>query len=99
MVSAFIFFIHIIFALIICTKKWQDENLSSGFINLALIGVLFAVGWSVAGIIAKLVLTPEGFGKEFNRDAFSLSILTIAEYFFYRFYYKEEPTSADKGTQ
>ena len=97
MVSAFIFFIHIIFALFIFTKKWQDENLSAGFINLALIGVLFAVGWSVAGILAKLILAQEGFGKEFNRDAFSLSVLTIAEYFFYRFYYKEEPTSDDKG--
>lgn len=98
MISAFIFFIHIIFALVIFTKKWQDENLSAGFINLALICVLFAVGWSISGIIAKLILQPEGWGIEFDRDTFSLSILSIAEYFFYRFYYKDDPISDGKET-
>ena len=101
MVSAIIFFIHIIFALVIFTKKWQEEKLSAGFINLALIGILFAVGWSITGIIAKLIMKPEGFGPEFNRDTFSLSLLTIAEYFFYKFYYKddEQATSTDTGIQ
>lgn len=99
MVSAIIFFAHLLFALIIFTRKWQEEGLSSGFINLALIGVLFAVGWSITGIVAKLIISPEGFGKEFNRDAFSLSILVIAEYFFYKFYYYGEPTSGGKEKQ
>lgn len=99
MISAFIFFIHIIFSLVIFTRKWQEENLSAGFINLALIGVLFAVGWSITGIIAKLVIAPEGFGQEFNRDTISLTMLSVAEYFFYRFYYNEDSTSDDKGKQ
>jgi hypothetical protein len=89
MITAFIFFIHFLFALIIFTKKWQEEDLKTGFINLALIAILFSVGWSIAGIIAKLFLEPEGFGIHFNRDTFSLTLLTLGEYFFFRFYYAE----------
>jgi hypothetical protein len=99
MITAIIFAAHIIFALIIFTKKWQDESLKSGFINLALIGVLFAVGWSISGIIAKLVMKPEGLGLYYDRDTFSLTILSIAEYFFYKFYYKEESISTDREIQ
>lgn len=89
MITAFIFFAHFIFALVIFTKKWQDEDAKTGFINLALIGILFAVGWSIAGIIAKLVMEPEGLGIYFDRDTFSLSLLTLGEIFFYNIYYKD----------
>lgn len=99
MITAFIFFIHLIFALIIFTKKWQDEGLSAGFLNIGLIGILFAVGWTITGIIAKLVMEPKGLGLFYDQDAFSLTLLTIAEIFFYKFYYKEETTAIDTGTQ
>lgn len=95
MISAIIFSAHLIFALVIFTKKWQDENLKSGFINLTLIGILFAVGWSISGIIAKLIMEPKGLGILYDRDAFSLTILSVAEYFFYNFYYKEDSISGD----
>ncbi len=105
MIIAFIFFIHLIFALVIFTKKWQEENTSTAFLNIALIGILFAVGWSITGIIAKLIMEPQGLGTFFDRDTFSLLLLTIGEYFFYRIYYKEKPpgeettTAGDKETQ
>jgi hypothetical protein len=89
-VAAFIFSAHLIFALYIFTKKWQDENLKSAFLNLALIGILFSVGWSIASIIAKLFLEQKGLGLYYNRDDFSLTLLSIGEFFFYRIYYKEE---------
>ena len=92
MITAFIFFIHFLFSLVIFTKKWQDENLSAGFLNIALIAILFAVGWTITGMIAKLVMEPKGLGMQFDRDTFALSLLTIAEYFSYKFYYKEAPT-------
>ncbi|HSD63659.1 MAG TPA: hypothetical protein VLB50_07665 [Ignavibacteriaceae bacterium] len=97
MISAFIFFLHIIFALVIFTKKWQTENLKSGFLNLGLIGILFAVGWSITGIIAKLVMNEKGLGLFFDRDTFSLTMLTMGEFLFYSFYYKET-TEEDKLT-
>lgn len=89
MISALIFFLHLLFTLVIFTKKWQTEGLKSGFLNIGLIGILFAVGWSITGIIAKAVMNEKGFGLYFDRDTFSLALLTICEFFFYRIYYKE----------
>jgi hypothetical protein len=97
LITAFIFSAHLIFALVIFTKKWQDENVSAGLLNVTLIAILFTVGWTVAGMIAKLLMDPKGLGIQFDRDTFSLTILSIVEFFFYRFYYNEEPNLADKG--
>ncbi len=98
MISALIFFLHLLFALVIFTKKWQIEGLKSGFLNVGLIAILFAVGWSITGIIAKAIMDEKGFGLYFDRDTFSLTLLTIGEFFFYRIYYKET-TEDDKETQ
>ncbi len=99
MITALIFAAHLIFALIIFTKKWQDESLSAGFLNVTLIAILFTVGWTIAGMIAKVFMEPKGLGLQFDRDTFALTLLTIVEYFFYRFYYKEEPNLSDKEKQ
>ncbi len=97
MITAFIFFIHLIFSLVIFSKKWQEDNLTSAFQNITLIWILFAVGWTITGMIAKVFMEPKGFGLQFDRDTFALTLLTIAEYFFYKFYYDEKPTANDKG--
>ena len=96
MISAVIFFAHFLFLLIIFTWKWQTDGISAAFINVALILVLFAVGWTITGLIAQLLMEPKGLGLYFDRDTFSLTLLTIIEFFFYRIYYKE--TTAD-GTE
>jgi hypothetical protein len=79
--------------LIIFTWKWQSESISAAFINVALILILFAVGWTITGLVAKLLMEPQGLGFYFDRDTFSLSLLTIMEYFFYRIYYKDSTAS------
>ncbi|AFH49071.1 Hypothetical protein IALB_1361 [Ignavibacterium album JCM 16511] len=99
MITGIIFAIHILFILVIFTKKWQDESLSTAFLNVGLIVILFSVGWTITGMIAKALMEPEGFGRELNRDTFSLVLLTIAEFFFYKFYYSEDFISADKEKQ
>lgn len=99
MISALIFAAHLIFITVIFTKKWQEESLSSALINVALIIILFSVGWSLSSTFVKIFFEPKGFGIHFDADTISLSILSIAEFFFYRFYYKEEKsTEGDKGT-
>jgi formate hydrogenlyase subunit 3/multisubunit Na+/H+ antiporter MnhD subunit len=99
MITALIFSAHLVFIAVIFTKKWQDESLTSAFINLALIIVLFAVGWSISTSVVKLVIDSKGFGLQFDADAISLTILAIAEYFFYRFYYKEDKDNARITTE
>ncbi|MCL6100037.1 MAG: hypothetical protein M1391_15850 [Bacteroidetes bacterium] len=92
MISALIFSAHLIFILIIFTKKWQNESLASAFTNLALIIVLFAVGWSIATAVVKLFIDSKGFGIQFDADTISLTLLSTVEYFFYKFYYHEDKT-------
>ncbi len=99
MVSAVIFTVHFIFALIIFTKKWQDESISAALLNIGLIAILFSVGWTITGMISGFIMKPKGLGIFFTGDDFSLTLLTLAEYFFYRMYYKDVFTGDDKGTQ
>lgn len=99
MITGFIFAIHFLFILFIFTKKWQDEGLSTALLNVGLIIILFSVGWTISGMISQLLMEPQGFGREFNRDTFSLVLLTIVEFFFYKFYYSDDFTSDDKGKQ
>ncbi len=98
MISALIFTAHIIFMLIIFTKKWQDESLSVAFQNMVFIIILFSVGWPLVTMAAKVFVPAEGMGINFDRDSIVLLILSIIEYFFYRFYYAEYfSTVTDKG--
>jgi hypothetical protein len=98
MVTAFIFFAHFMFVLYIFTKKWQDESISTALINVALITILFTVGWSISTSVVKIFFDSKGLGIQFNADAISLTLLSIAEFFFYRIYYREEKTT-EAGTE
>jgi len=99
MIAAFIFSAHLVFILIIFTLKWQNESLSTAFINLALIIVLFAVGWSIATAVVKIFIDSKGFGIQFDADTISLTIFGIVEFFFYRFYYQDIKEKEDKTTE
>jgi formate hydrogenlyase subunit 3/multisubunit Na+/H+ antiporter MnhD subunit len=99
MISALIFSGHLFFLLYIFTKKWQDESITSAFTNLALIIVLFSVGWSISTTIVKLFVDQKGFGIHFDADTISLTMLTIVEYFFYRFYYREDDNITEADTE
>jgi hypothetical protein len=98
MVSAFLFFAHFIFILVIFTWKYQKEGLLNAFLNVGLVLIFFAVGWTITGMIAKILLEAEGFGRHYDRDTFSLTLLSMLEFFFYKAYYKK-PTAGGKGTQ
>ncbi|HPN39505.1 MAG TPA: hypothetical protein PL041_13975 [Melioribacteraceae bacterium] len=90
MIAGFIFFLHFLFILIIFSKKWQNESISSAFTNSILIIILFAIGWSLATFLTKLIIDTKGFGVYFDRDSISLVILTFGEYFFYKMYFGKD---------
>ena len=87
MIIAIIFSLHIIFGLIIFTKVWQDESLGSAFINIILIIIIFSVGWPILTMVTKVFFEKEGLGFHFDRDAITLTLLAVVEYFFFKFYY------------
>ena len=89
MITSVIFAAHIFFMLVIFTKKWQEESFWVGIQNVSFIIILFSVGWPLYTMIGKIFVTPEGLGINCDRDSIILSLLTISEYFFYKFYYKE----------
>lgn len=99
MINAVIFTVHLIFALVVYTKKWQDESVSMALLNVGLIGILFSVGWGITTMIAKSLMEAEGFGVQFDRDTFALTLLSIAEYFFYKMYYRDLFTEDDTEKQ
>ncbi len=99
MVSAVIFTAHFLFALIIFTKYWQEESISAALLNVGLIAILFSVGWTVTGMIAQFAMKPKGLGIFYTRDDFSLTLLSLVEFFFYKMYYKDVFTEDDKETQ
>ncbi len=89
MVNVFILALHLIFIIYIFLKKKAEESVSNGLINIALILILFSVGWSIISLLLNIFIEPEGFGKDFDRSTISLSILTIGEFFFYRSFFKD----------
>jgi hypothetical protein len=102
MVAAFIFILHfllVVFAFI----KYKKESIGEGFLAIAFVGIVFAVGWTIAAILTNLLFAPEWFikwywqpldswfwrtiRKEISRDTISLLILTAMETAFYYFYF------------
>jgi hypothetical protein len=105
MVSGFIFILHIalvVFAFI----KYKKESVGEGFLAVAFVGIVFAVGWTLAAILTNLLFAPEWFvqwywqplnswvwrtiRKEISRDTISLLFLTAMETAFYYFYFLTE---------
>ena len=105
MVTAFIFSIHLIM-LIYAFILYKKESISEGFLAIAFIGIVFAIGWTIATMLTNLLFTPEWFikwywqplnswvwrtiRKEISRDTISLLILTSGEITFYYFYFFSE---------
>lgn len=102
MVPAFIFILH--FALIIYVFiKYKKDGTGEGFLAAAFVGIIFAVGWTVATILTNLIFAFDWFEKwywqnldswvllrirkEFSRDTISLLILTSIEIVFYYFFF------------
>ena len=102
MTAAFIFILHII--LVIYTFiTYKKESVGEGFLAVAFVGIVFAVGWTIAAILTNLLFTPEWFikwywqpldswvwrtiRKEISRDTISLLLLTAMELAFYYFYF------------
>ncbi|RPI06244.1 MAG: hypothetical protein EHM64_03615 [Ignavibacteriae bacterium] len=102
MTSAFIFILHMVLV-IFAFVKYKKESLGEGFLAVAFVGIVFAVGWTIAAILTNLLFAPEWFikwywqpleswtwvviRKEINRDTISLLFLTALEICFYYFYF------------
>lgn len=96
MVIALIFLIHIIFISFVVYKRKLRDGIGSAITDFIFIIVVFSVGWSLTTMFTKIFWDPIGFGKYFDRDSISLTILTVIEYLFYRYYFKDLLTTEDE---
>jgi hypothetical protein len=112
MVAAFIFFLHFV-VVVYAFITYKKENFGEGFLAVAFVGIVFAVGWTIAAVLTNLLFAPEWFirwywqpldswiwqiiRKEISRDTISLLILTAIEITFYYFYFLSEPKNGNKA--
>ena len=90
MIELLVFYVHIVAMVTMFTKRWQEEDLSEGFLVVFFMVLIFFVGWSITTFLMKLLMEKEGFGVFFNRDAASLLLLTVGETVLYYFYLRDE---------
>lgn len=99
MVSAFIFALHVLAAGYAFLSQRKKGGTGEGILAVGFMGIVFAVGWTIATVLTNLLFTPDFFVRwyytqtdsvllrvlrqEINRDTISLLILTFAEIFFY----------------
>lgn len=93
MVELFVFYIHIVGAVAMFTKRWQEEGLSEGLLAVLFVALIFFVGWSITTFLTKLMMDREGLGIFIGRDAASLLLLTVGETILYYFYLRDEKRS------
>jgi hypothetical protein len=85
MITLFIFYIHVIAAVVIYTKRWQEESWKDGLLGVGFLALIFSVGWSISTFILKLFMDERGFGVWLDRDALSLVLLLIMEAIFFSY--------------
>ena len=90
MIPLIIFYLHIIGISAAFTSEYQKDGISSAFLSVGFIVLIFSVGWTISTFMLKYIIREAGFGMWLNRDAFSLLLLTIGETIFYYNYFSEE---------
>lgn len=90
MIAVVVFALHGIAAVYAFVTRKKQGGLTEGILAVAFLGIIFSVGWTILTLITNLIFPPEGFATWFNRDAITLTLLTIAESLFYFFFLRSE---------
>lgn len=90
MIELLIFELHIVGALYAFTKNWLKGSLKDGFLAVAIIGLIFTIGWALTSPIASLIMPQKLNSIYFTTDTLSLVILFIPEVLFFYFYFVKD---------
>lgn len=84
MLDILIYHIHIIGVLYAFVKRWQHEGVKGGLLAIAICGLVFMIGWSLTGALARLILPgAQAAGNFITADTLSLVLLLIPEVIFF----------------
>jgi hypothetical protein len=87
MIAIVIFYLHIIGAVYAFSKTYVEHKLADAFMALAFVGVIFSVGWTLAGFIVNFIYPEDGFSAILDADTVSLLLVTIFEGLLYGTYF------------
>lgn len=87
MIELFIFHIHILAALYVFVKNWQEQNLIQGFLAIGVVALAFIIGWSLIGTLVNVVYPANLPTTIISKDAVALMILLVFESIFYYMYF------------
>lgn len=91
MIELLIFHLHLLVALYAFTKSWQNGKLRDGFLAIAVIGLMFAIGWALTGTLAYAIMPGNWNTIYFTQDTLSLVLLAIPEtIFYYHFFFRDK---------
>ena len=88
MLELLIYHIHIVAILYAFTKRWQVEGLKGAFLAVGICVLVFIIGWSLTGALARLFMPgPYPPGTMFTGDTLSLVMLLVPEALFFWFFF------------
>ncbi len=87
MIASFIFYLHIVAAAYAFARGYVDHKLADAFMSVAFVGIIFSVGWTMAGFIVHFFFPEKGFGPWFDADTISLILVTFFEGLLYGGYF------------
>ena len=97
MVEVSIFALHGVAAVYAFVPRRKEGGLAEGFLAVAFVAIIFSVGWTIMTMLTRLVFGQEGLATWFNRDAITLTLLTIGEAVFYYFFLRSDKESGSTG--
>ncbi len=90
MIEIFIFYLHIVAFLYAFTKNWMYRSIKEGFLGIAILFLIFAIGWALTGTLAYAIYPENWHSLYFSHNTLALVMLTIPEsFFFYYFFVKD----------
>ena len=94
MIALLIFYIHLVAGVYAFARGYFEHKLVDGFMSLAFFGVIFSVGWTMAGFIVRFLIPEDGFAPWLDPDTISLLIVTTLEAVLYSVYFHSRKPAA-----
>lgn len=93
MIELVILYIHMVGVSYAFAKSWQKTGVKDAAQSVALIGLVFVIGWSITSPLANLVLPNEWRSRAFSSDTLGLILLLIPEIVFYKLFFIKDDDS------
>ena len=91
MIEVLVFYVHVVFFIYVFAKNFVEEGLQSAVLSTIFVVIIFSVGWTLSAFVIGTFIPPEGLSKILTRAGFSLVLLSLLEFIFYKFYYSKKP--------